>query len=143
MKKLTLLGVLVVSIVALSACVGSSAPEGSMQEDSPAVEQESMMENTSEAQTEFEIDMSNFKFSQTEMTVPAGKEISVKLTNSEGFHDFVVDELDVASKQIQAGDETMVTFTASADNVGKNYEYYCSVGEHRQMGMVGKITIVE
>lgn len=90
---------------------------------------------------ELAIEMSSFQFSQDKIVVRAGQKVTLKLTNLEGVHDFMIDELGVASKQTSMGDETLVTFTVPKSSAGKTYEYYCSVGNHRQLGMVGQLVV--
>jgi nitrite reductase (NO-forming) len=55
-------------------------------------------------------------------------------------HDFVIDELGVQSDKVNNGETATVQFVA--DKVG-TFEYYCSVGNHRAMGMVGKLIVTE
>ena len=81
---------------------------------------------------------SNFSFDVKTMTVKKGDTVKVTFKNSDGFHDWNLDEFNAHTKKIQAGAEETVTFTA--DKTG-TFEYYCSVGNHRKMGMVGKITV--
>ena len=81
----------------------------------------------------------NFSYDVKEIKVKQGEKATVLVTNSEGFHDFVIDELEVNSGMIKAG-ETM-ELEIPTDKPG-TYEFYCSVGQHRQMGMKG-ILIVE
>jgi plastocyanin len=80
----------------------------------------------------------NFAFSQTEIRVKKGETVRVTLTNNEGMHDFVIDEFDTRTKVLQAGQSETVEFVA--DQVG-TFEYYCSVGQHRQMGMKGSLIV--
>ncbi len=87
---------------------------------------------------EFTIDAFSFGYSQEELVVNEGDTVTINLTNSEGFHDWVIDEFGAATKQIAAGETTSVTFVA--DEAG-TYEYYCSVGEHRANGMVGTLVV--
>ncbi|KKT09719.1 MAG: Plastocyanin [candidate division WWE3 bacterium GW2011_GWB2_43_22] len=56
----------------------------------------------------------------------------------EGTHDLRLDEFNVATKLLKAGETDTVEFTADKAGV---FEYYCSVGEHRKMGMVGTLTV--
>lgn len=86
----------------------------------------------------FEISGDNFSFSETELTVEKDQTVKIIFTSEEGFHDWVLDEFDATTAQVQAGGKTEVTFVA--DKVGE-FEYYCSVGQHRQMGMVGKLIV--
>ncbi|MDO8443058.1 MAG: cupredoxin domain-containing protein [bacterium] len=82
---------------------------------------------------------SNFIFSLTEITVKKGQPIKIVLTNTGTYpHDFVIDELGVRTSIIGPGETTEVAFTP--DQAGE-FEYYCSVGKHRAMGMVGKLIV--
>ena len=87
---------------------------------------------------EFTIDSFNFGYSLEEITVNEGDTVTINLTNSDGFHDWVVDEFGATTEKIQTGDVTSVTFVAGEAGV---YEYYCSVGSHRANGMVGKLIV--
>lgn len=53
-------------------------------------------------------------------------------------HNLVIDELEVSTKTVGAGKEDTVIFTASKAG---DFEFYCSVGNHRQLGMEGRVTI--
>lgn len=83
---------------------------------------------------------SSFRFAPTKITVKKGEPVTIVFKNTGGFHDFVIDEFKVATKQIQAGQSEEVTFTP--DKAG-SFEFYCSVGNHRAMGMVGTLTVTE
>jgi len=87
---------------------------------------------------EFTLDSFNFGYDVTEIRVQEGDTVTINLTNSEGFHDWVVDEFDAATEKIREGGLTSVTFVA--DKAGA-YEYYCSVGSHRAQGMVGTLIV--
>jgi plastocyanin len=89
---------------------------------------------------EFTVTGGNFEFTPAAMTVKKGDTVRITFKNVEGFHDFVIDEFDVATKQIQGGAEEVVEFVA--DEAG-SFEYYCSVGSHRAMGMKGTLTVTE
>ena len=58
----------------------------------------------------------------------------------EGNHDFVIDELNVKTKEIGAGKTDTVELTPN--EVG-TFEFYCSVGNHKQMGMKGTLIVTE
>ena len=88
---------------------------------------------------EIVIEASEFKFSPATLTVKKGEPIKLTLKNVGKMpHDFVVDELGIRTKKIAGGDTDTIVFTPEQAGV---FEYYCSVGSHRAMGMVGKITI--
>lgn len=86
----------------------------------------------------FTIESSNFKFSLPVMKVKKGDTVVVKLTNKEGFHDFTLDEFSVKTAQLAAGKSEDVTFVAGKTGT---FEYYCSVGSHRAMGMKGNLIV--
>ena len=109
----------------------STAAGGTSQE---ATEGDSM---AAEA-TEVEVTGKNFAFNPAEIRVKKGQKVIVKFSSEGGFHDFVIDEFNVATKQLQSGQSDTVEFTP--DKTG-TFEYYCSVGNHRQMGMVGKLIV--
>ncbi len=87
------------------------------------------------------IDSFMFGYSVKELKLKAGESYTVTLTNSEGMHDFVIDELDVRTKVLKADETETITFTVPAEAAGKSYKFYCSVGNHRQMGMEGDVII--
>jgi plastocyanin len=86
----------------------------------------------------FEVSGVNFAFSTEEIRVKKGDKVKIVFTSESGFHDWVVDEFNAATEQIKAGNTTSVEFVA--DKTG-NFEYYCSVGQHRAQGMVGRLIV--
>lgn len=87
---------------------------------------------------EFTVEGSNFKFVPSAISVNKGDTVKITFKNVSGFHDFKIDAFNVATKQIQGGSQEVVTFTA--DKTG-TFEYYCSVGTHRAMGMKGTLMV--
>ncbi len=87
-----------------------------------------------------EITARDFAFSPKEIRVKKGEKIKLQLSIEKGsrsLHDWVVDGL-AKTTQIKAGESTSVEFTPQT--VG-SFEYYCSVGTHRQMGMQGTLIV--
>ena len=82
----------------------------------------------------------SFSFTPNKIAVKKGQPVTIVFKNSEGIHDFVLDEFNVETKQIKTGESVEVTFTP--DKAG-TFEFYCSVGNHRAMGMVGTLTVTE
>lgn len=78
------------------------------------------------------------KFTTDEIRVNQGDRVRITYRNSGGVHDFVIDEFNVRTKQISAGKSDSVEFTADRKGV---FEFYCSVGNHRQIGMFGKFIV--
>lgn len=97
-------------------------------------------ENELSGALNYTINMKNFEFSSAQITASPGDTVTVNLTNSGGTHDFVIDELNVQSAVINSGEETSVTFTVPSDATG-SYSYYCSIGNHRALGMEGTLVI--
>lgn len=86
----------------------------------------------------FEVKGLNFSYDVKEIKVKLNDKVKINFTNTEGFHDFIIDELGVKTKQIKTGEMESVEFVAN--KVG-TFEYYCSVGQHRANGMWGKIIV--
>ena len=85
-----------------------------------------------------EVSASNFTYDKKEIRVKKDENIVIKFTNGEGFHDFVIDELNVRTQRIPEGESETVRIPT--DKVG-TYACYCSVGNHRAQGMEGKLII--
>ena len=87
---------------------------------------------------EFDISGAPFKFSVKEIRVKQGDIVRINFTNSEGLHDWVLDEFNARTKQLKAGESETVEFVA--DKKG-TFEYYRSVGTHRPQGMAGTLIV--
>jgi plastocyanin len=90
---------------------------------------------------EVTVHASNFTFSTNTIRAKVGQKVRVILVNDNGFHDFVIDEFKTKgamTKRIQGGQSETIAFTP--DKKG-SFEYYCSVGEHRAMGMKGTLIV--
>jgi len=93
---------------------------------------------TSGAVKSFVVEGKNFSFSPSTITVNKGDTVKITLDNTGGYHDLKIDAFNVATKRINGGAQDSVQFVA--DKTG-SFEYYCSVGEHRQMGMKGTLIV--
>lgn len=88
---------------------------------------------------EFTVEGGNFSFSVKEMKVKEGETVKVTFKNVEGMHDWILDEFPNAkTKVLNKGESETVEFVA---NKKGTFEYYCSVGQHRANGMVGKLIV--
>ena len=94
--------------------------------------------NTISGIKEFTITGSNFSFTPNSIVVKKGDKVKINFKNADGFHDLIIDEFKVATKTIKSGEEESIEFTA--DKVG-SFQYYCSVGTHRTMGMWGTLKV--
>jgi plastocyanin len=85
------------------------------------------------------ISAQNYSFSPNTITVNKGDTVTIELKNAGGFHDLKIDApYNVATKRLQDGQSETISFVA--DTAG-SFEYYCSVGQHRQMGMKGTLIV--
>lgn len=94
---------------------------------------------------EFTVEGKNFSFTPSTIKVKKGERVKITFKNVSGFHDFRIDAFGtnkatgVGTARFQGPKEESFEFTA--DTTG-SFEYYCSVGTHRAMGMKG-ILVVE
>lgn len=86
----------------------------------------------------FTVTGKNFSFTPNMITVKKGDKVKITFKNTQGFHDFVIDGYRAATIQFAAPGEEILEFTA--DKAG-SFEYYCSVGTHRMMGMKGILKV--
>lgn len=94
--------------------------------------------DTSTTEQSFDLTATNYQYSDTELRVKQGDTVTVTLTSEVGTHNFNIDALDVHSLTVTSGNSTEVTFTATQKGT---FEYYCSVSNHRQLGMVGNLIV--
>ena len=110
-----------------------------MEEGEDAMEEDnSMMEESDGDEVSFDLSGKNFAFDVEEIRVNKGDKVTINFTSESGFHDWVVDAFDASTEQVNTGESTSVTFVA--DETGE-FEYYCSVGQHRANGMVGTLIV--
>ena len=79
----------------------------------------------------------NYFFEPATITAKAGQKVTLTFSENDGFHTFVIDEIDFKT---QVAKDKTVTFTVP-DQPG-SYAFYCDVGNHRAAGMEG-VLIVE
>jgi len=97
------------------------------------------------------------------MTVKVGESVQLTINNVGALeHDFVIEQIDAATKVIQdsgsekhhahgaaenydlhvsaqVGETSMIEFTV---NEPGTYQFFCSVPGHKDAGMVGELTVV-
>lgn len=86
----------------------------------------------------FDVNGGNFYFTPNKLTVNKGDKVTIVFHDDGGMHNFILDEFNVKTDTIQGGNTTTVTFTA--DKVG-SFQYYCSIGRHKQLGMTGTLIV--
>jgi heme/copper-type cytochrome/quinol oxidase subunit 2 len=82
----------------------------------------------------------SFYFKPNEIVVKKGEKVKIVLNSADMMHDFVVDELAIKSSIVKSGETGEVEFIATEAG---EYEFYCSVGNHKAMGMVGTLIVEE
>lgn len=113
--------------------IPSRSPEAMMEESAG----ETMMA-ADENLTVINVTGQNFRFNPETITVNQGDRVRVVLTALDMPHDFDLDELGVDGPVVAPGETAEVEFTA--DQTGE-FEYYCSVGQHRANGMTGTLIV--
>ncbi len=73
-----------------------------------------------------------------EIKVKKGDTVRINFSSTDGFHDWVVDEFVASTERVNTGDTSSVIFVADQSGI---FEYYCGVGNHRQLGMVGNLIV--
>ncbi len=87
---------------------------------------------------EFTVNGSNFQFVPNQITINKGDTVKITFKDDDGTHNLVIDGYGVTTHIIQGGSEDSIQFVA--DKIG-NFEYYCSIGSHRDLGMKGILTV--
>ena len=148
-------GVVVVLVILIGGFVllkGNSSSSFKMAEESTTPINEESMEASDEKMAEgdammedsdvkvIDVEGGSFYFKPNEITVKKGQKVKIVLNAVSLQHDFVIDEFNVKSDTVPSGQSTEVTFTP--DKTGE-FEFYCSIGNHRAQGMVGKLIVTE
>ncbi len=86
------------------------------------------------------IEASSYKYEPDVIVVKKGETVRIEMNSADMMHNFVIDELGVSLPITNAGETSVVEFTA--DTVGE-YTFYCSVNTHRQLGQEGRLIVEE
>ena len=89
---------------------------------------------------EFTVSGRPFRFSAQELRVRKGDTVRVTFLNEQGIHDWRIDGFQAATAVLQQGQQETIEFIA--DQTGE-FEYYCSVANHRELGMKGALIVEE
>jgi uncharacterized cupredoxin-like copper-binding protein len=82
-----------------------------------------------------------YKIRPAEPTVATGTLVNLTFKNALGNqdeHNLIVDGLDISFDALGPGERANVTFVASDPGT---YAFYCDIGNHRELGMEGALTI--
>lgn len=81
---------------------------------------------------------SSFAYNPSVIRVKKGDTVKINYTDSDGFHDLVIDGYNLRTERITPGQSSSLEFVA--DQTGQ-FAYYCSVGNHRAAGMQGTLIV--
>lgn len=95
------------------------------------------MESDSNAQV-ITIEGGSFYYKPNEIRVKVGTPVKIVMTAKDMMHDFTIDALNVKMPITKAGQTGTVEFTPTTKGT---FEFYCSVGNHRAQGQVGKLIV--
>src|SRR3989344_2388548 len=129
--------ILIIVLAAILFLAGAQEP-APIENEEPGTNQSMTTPPPSGQTREFTISGKPFEFSQKEITVNRGDTVKINFRSENGMHDFVVDEFGAKTDTLQTGQSDTITFVA--DKTG-TFEYYCSVGNHRAMGMKGNLIV--
>jgi uncharacterized cupredoxin-like copper-binding protein len=113
--------------------------------------------------TDITVEMADFAYDPSAITVPAGEPVTLTLKNIGNIeHDFVVEKIDVTTQVIEdsgsdahhahgeeqnydlhvsanAGDTSVIQLTIAEPGT---YKVFCSVEGHEEAGMIGELVVL-
>lgn len=125
-------GIAVLVAVTLAGCTSSPA------EPAPSAGRTEPTANDAPQGNVILVTNEGFAFSPAEIRVKKGEPVTVAFTSKGGQHDWVVDEFAAATAVVSSGQTADTTFVP--DRTG-SFQFYCSVGNHRELGMVGTLIV--
>lgn len=150
MKKFILPAIILV-VVLVTAAGGyyyyiNSQKQEAITERQPSPTPEAMTEDKTatnggdaEETQEVQVNATEFKLDPAKITVKAGEQAKLTLTNTgKTSHNWVVEGTSIKTKLLSAGESETIDFTI--DKPGE-YPFYCSVPGHRAQGMEGTLIV--
>lgn len=116
-------------------------PDNEEKANSQASGKELGINTSKEPSSAYTLEMSNYKYSPNLISVNAGDIVTIQLVTNEGMHDFVIDDLKVQSNLLSEGEEQIISIAIPEDASGKTFDFYCSIRNHRELGMEGIIQV--
>ena len=86
----------------------------------------------------FTVDGSNFAFIPSSITVNKGDSVKITFKDTDGRHNLILNGYNLSTDIIGPGKTDTIEFTA--DKTG-TFEYYCSVANHKDLGMTGTLIV--
>lgn len=96
-------------------------------------------EEMTEEEREIVVEGDEYSFSPASISVGRRERIMLTFRNTGQLpHNLIIDELGVATRTILGGEADTVEFIAET---GGTFPFYCSVGNHRSLGMEGEMEV--
>jgi len=105
---------------------------------SPTVQASTSVSPTASAVKTFNVSGKEYSFTPNVIRVKKGDTVKIVFNNTGGQHNWVIDQFNARTPVIGSGQTSTIQFVA--DKVG-TFEYYCSVGSHRALGMKGNLIV--
>ena len=86
----------------------------------------------------FTVSGQSYSFTPSTIAVKKGDTVNITFKNVGGTHDLRIDGYNVGTARIAGGESATFQFVASKAG---SFEYYCSVGQHRALGMKGTLIV--
>lgn len=92
---------------------------------------------------DYAIEMDSYSFSPAVIEASPGETIKIQVSTISGGHDFRIDELSLESSFLTTGEQETLEITIPDDMAPGDYDFHCTVGSHRSLGMEGVLRITE
>ncbi len=86
----------------------------------------------------FNVTGGSFYFVPNEIRVKKGDTVKIVFNDAGGMHNFTLDEFNVKINTLKTGETGTAEFVADKSGT---FQFYCGVGQHRQMGQVGNLIV--
>ena len=137
MKKYIFISIVVLTL-AIAGGVLISRKQSVQKTDSKVEAANVIANNPAGPVKEFTVNGSNFAFDPATITVDKGDTVKINFKDDDGRHNLVVDGYNISTNVIGGGESDTITFVA--DKTG-SFEFYCSVSNHRDLGMSGTLIV--
>lgn len=87
---------------------------------------------------EFLIENEGVDYTVKEMKVNTYDRVKVTFRVNRGRHTWTIKQFNVFTRELGPGERETVEFVADRPGI---YEYYCSVGDHKNLGMSGRLVV--
>lgn len=135
-----LAGAAIIAYLAIGQMSGEkTAVSQPQQKQQPVIQQEASPGSSLQSEMVINVTGSEYKYTPTAIDLVAGKPVKVVFKNGGKLpHDLMISDLGIKTSVIAGGKEETISFTPEKSGT---FTFYCSVGNHRQLGMEGKLKV--